>query len=174
MLLFGIYHKIFSDEDSSSIRNKTPETAQALTLVHYVRASFAALLRLVKSRVQTNWAASMDALLDLIAKDQKLILGSNSFQELCCQLHLFGVYSYPALLPDNPAVQALLPSDILRGWENVPFMVSVSIIVPRKRLQELEQGDIEKIGTPTFICEAIKGPYTILLSAYGLWEAHIF
>ncbi|KAA1466604.1 hypothetical protein DENSPDRAFT_831464 [Dentipellis sp. KUC8613] len=154
--LFGIYRKLFADEDVSALLsgNVTPELLKARSLIHYVRASFVAILKEVRSRIATDWKAIMNNFLDFMEADNSLLMGSNNYQDLYCQLHLLDVFSVGTLIPDNPIIRARLPSKILPGWKTVPAMVSLTLVVPRDRLQKLEQGDSKNIGTPILVCEA--------------------
>jgi hypothetical protein len=100
-LLFDIYYHMFADENISHKLQKLQSLTLVEPITHYNRGTFAALLGLIKSRVKTNWIVVMENIFQLLHNDRKLLLGSNNYQELCCQLYLRGVYCVEPLRP-NP------------------------------------------------------------------------
>ena len=154
--LFDIYLKMFSDEklpDMSSLPKI--EMLQRQSTQHYVRATFVALLQLIRSRVSTNWAQAMQHLVDLIGNDRTLLVGLNYYQDLMCQLHIRGVYSVDALLlsvPHKPGGE-----DFFQGWSTIPPVICIVLRVPRAALKVVEEMDPDNIGTPMLHCGLI-GP----------------
>lgn len=55
--------------------------------------SFALSVRLVKTRIQTDWWYTMDLFEGLMLVDRRLTMTHHAYQELCCHLHLLGVYT---------------------------------------------------------------------------------
>lgn len=132
-LLFQMYRCMFGGEDMSTL---TDLTARKSPYVTFHRGSFAALLKVVKSRVATDWPQAFSSLLNSIAQDRTIGLSSNHMQELCVQMHLQGVNTESWLLNSIKTLPNLGP---LRGWENAPLAVSVTLVVPREALTRLYQ-----------------------------------
>jgi len=69
-ILYQVYREMFQHEDMGKLFSKIDiMTLQNSSNPHYHRGSFAAFLRLVKSRVSADWDKVMDALLDLVQND---------------------------------------------------------------------------------------------------------
>ncbi|KAJ7746839.1 hypothetical protein DFH07DRAFT_889361 [Mycena maculata] len=145
-VLFRLYERIFADEDIRQIVNGS---RIAQNLVHYHRGSFAALLGLVKSRIQTDWSMVMEKLFDRLCSDRNIILGSSNFQELCCQLYLRGVYCPEFLGPRRAVINR---SGLFKGWKEIPALVCVVLVIPRERIQRLERMSSQGLGSPMFEC----------------------
>lgn len=152
---FNLYLKMFADEDLSPLMqgHASKKLLQSRSKIHYVRQTFAELLRVTKSRVCTDWTLVMNALHDSIAGDTKLLVGSNSYQDLCCQLHHLDVHSVDTLLLDLTAVKVDKENGIFRRWSTVPPVVYVFLQVPRSKLQVLEEIHADVIGTPALYCD---------------------
>ncbi|KIK55168.1 hypothetical protein GYMLUDRAFT_48134 [Collybiopsis luxurians FD-317 M1] len=149
--LFNVYLGMFSDENLSLMRMQSSNKDEAFkqkvlrgNLIHYTRATFAAFLKRVKERVTTDWDLVMDVLLEFIISDRTLLVGSNYFQDLCCQLHLFGVFTIETLRPNY----SVLARTRIPGWGNIPPIIFVSLVVPRRKLKVLENLPLEKLGSP--------------------------
>ncbi|KAJ7880345.1 hypothetical protein B0H14DRAFT_2435899 [Mycena olivaceomarginata] len=150
-LLFSIYKQMFADEDLKALLSRL---LRASDVVHYHRGTFAALLGLIKSRVQTDWVAAMEHIFHLLHNDRTLIMGSNNYQELCCQLYLRGVYCVEALGPHRALLTPIdRSSGLFKGWKEVPPVVSVVLVVPRHRIRMLEGQLGRQLGSPMFQCE---------------------
>ncbi|KAJ6496758.1 hypothetical protein DFH09DRAFT_1204932 [Mycena vulgaris] len=150
-VLFGIYKQMFADEDMAQILSGTLIRQD---IVHYNRGSFAALLGLVKSRVRSDWTTVMDLIFDQLHADRSRILGSNNYQELCCQLYLRDVYCPEAL---GPRRATITPTDrgvgLFKGWKEVPPVVCLVLVIPRERIRLLEGETGRRLGSPMFQCE---------------------
>jgi hypothetical protein len=91
----------------------------------------------MKSRISASdqkWSAAMDLFHDLVCADRRRILGTNFYQDLFLQLHRFGLYSTPVLVPtwkDQAIVRH--PVDTFQGWKSVPSVVCVVLVVPRDK-----------------------------------------
>lgn len=153
--LFSIYLRMFSDEDMSGFLHRDTQTMHRPGVLHYIRSSFAVLLRLIKHRVSTNWLQAIDHLVSLIEADKTLLTGSNHYQDLCCQMHVQGVYTVGSL-------DAMLPRQhiggVFQNWRHVPAIICVVLQVPRSKLTVLESMNLDVIGTPPLQCE-IRGSF---------------
>ncbi|KAF7979298.1 hypothetical protein HWV62_43012 [Athelia sp. TMB] len=147
-LLFNIYYQMFIAED---IRHPDRRSAMQ-SLVHYHRGTFAAFLGLVKSRTDVDWQRVMDAVLVLVGSDKRLLLGSNNYQEFCCQLHIQGVHSVDAY---KPVIAAMFDwsAGRFRGWATVPSVVCLVLVIPREKIKVLEDVNQHEVGQPMLQCD---------------------
>ena len=149
-LLFDMYYRMFADED---LLEMLQSRAIPDSIIHYHRGTFASLLGFVKSRVQTDWTSVMEHLFDLLHADHKLILGSNNYQELCCQLAIRGTYCVDALVPGFALPGIDWSKTRFRGWTNIPPVSCLIIVVPRDKIKVLEDMSPGEIGSPMLQCE---------------------
>ncbi|KAG6853138.1 hypothetical protein C0991_006618 [Blastosporella zonata] len=145
-ILFNIYLQMFSDENISRVFGLKLK----IGFVHYVRASFATLLALIKQRIRCDWTRAFHHMISLIERDKTLLTGSNHYQDLCCQLCIHGVGTVGAIMDQN---YGNLECRIFRDWDHIPPVVCVVMKVPRKHLAELERFDPDTLGTPILHCE---------------------
>jgi hypothetical protein len=157
-LLFEIYYHMFQDEDMGRVFEGQDDGlySRMRTLlqvkIHYHRATFAALLGLVKSRVQTDWTSVMHHLFDMLHNDHRLMLGSNNYQELCCQLFIRNIYRVEALARREIVQNCDWSGGRFRGWDSVPPVVCLILVVPRRSLRVIETTPVEEIGSPVLDC----------------------
>lgn len=93
-------------------------------MLSHHRGSFAALLRVVKINVNTDWEALMDCLLGLIENNRSHILSRSYIQELYLWLHVFEVHSVNVLtIPPTSFSRRVIEDGKPKGlnqWNNVP------------------------------------------------------
>ena len=168
--LFRVYLSMFSDEDIKSrfqLLSLSPQrmlqTIQHSGILHYNRRSFALLVHFIKTRVQTDWWRTVDLFNDMVLADRQLITGQHAYQELCCQLHLLGVYT-----PEWISISALHrfrseyprgTAALFRDWtpSSIPQVVTLVLVVPRDAVARLEP-DFLEVGTPVLQCDMHDGP----------------
>ena len=167
--LFRVYIHMFSDEDVESrfqLLSLSPErmlqTLQRSGVLHYNRRSFALLVHLIKTRVQTDWWRAMDLFEDLVLADSRLLTGQHAYQELCCQLHLLGVYTAQWMSVMALHRQHLTHGDgtgLFRDWTRtqIPQVATLVLVVPRGAIARLEP-DFMDVGTPVLQCDMHDGP----------------
>ncbi|KAE9405186.1 hypothetical protein BT96DRAFT_955383 [Gymnopus androsaceus JB14] len=85
--LFNIYLRI----SMMQIKSSSPEEARQQL---QKRTTFAALLKIVKDRVTTQWFQVVDTLLEHIETDRTLLMGLNYYQDLC--FHSVDILTKPA------------------------------------------------------------------------------
>ena len=169
-LLFGIYLQMFSHEDMksrfkqllSSSRERMLQTIQQSSNLHYNRRSFALLVHFVNTRIQTDWSRTMGLFERMVTTDRRLLTGQQAYQELCCHLHLLGVYttewiSAPALQRHYLEFEGNLGP--FRDWteSSIPQVVTLVLVVPRDTIGRLER-DFMEVGTPILQCQMDDGP----------------
>ncbi|KIK97263.1 hypothetical protein PAXRUDRAFT_825109 [Paxillus rubicundulus Ve08.2h10] len=156
-LLFGIYLKMFSDENVAQ-RFKAMSTSPMRALrdaefVHYTRRSFVQLLHRIKSRVQADWTRVMENFDIKVVRDSSLLVGSNYYQEMCCHFHLLGIVTFPPM--EQSYIRDLRTRKdpaIFRSWEETPAVVTIVLVVPRGKIAAVA-AEISEAGTPILHCD---------------------
>jgi hypothetical protein len=150
--LFAVYLQMFADEDmNTKLRTMSAKSFASSGIIHYVRETFAVFARIVKDKVETDWRLVMNTFVDALTHDRTLLMGPNNAQDLFCQLHVHGVYTVDVIRTWRPVETA---GGVFRGWSQVPPLVCVVLVIPRKKLEPL-------VGftrcTPILHCE-LAGP----------------
>ncbi|KAF8597207.1 hypothetical protein BDV93DRAFT_527568 [Ceratobasidium sp. AG-I] len=175
ILLFDIYAQMFRDERMSPdlVRNPTMMAAQSMSEAHYHRETFAILLQHIQKRILVldgGWDRVMHELQGLIMNDHSSILGMNHYQDLCLQFHLHGVHTVSSLSPSWRSAPRIGRPDetVFEGWENVPPVVCLVLVVPRAKLQVLMPDDA---GSPRLQCNIMGGTayQNVCSSLHGIW-----
>ncbi|KAI9835783.1 MAG: hypothetical protein M1837_003667 [Sclerophora amabilis] len=166
---FKMYLEMFSSEDlklasgmglASLVREiKTP---LAKDLRYYTRLSLVVLLHLAKMNISTDWPKCVELLLEKVESDRNLIVGTNSLQELYLHLHLFGIWQNPSLsrCPReivSPYGEIRQPSHDkgMLAQEELPSVLYVALVVPRKKLEVFTNKPPDVVGTPGLHCSLI-------------------
>lgn len=143
-------HKVFADMNQHTVNNNS--------LLRCNRRSFALFLRFVNSRVICNWPKVMDRLLAFIEQDSTLLMSLNYIQELYLYLHLYNVHSVGSLVPAFARTRTSLGSAGLKGWEDIPPVLCVTIEVPREKLGVITRMKLTEIGSPILHCVVQSSP----------------
>lgn len=138
-LLFNVYLKMFAFDAESRLFDPLRPLNE---LVHYIREAFAIFLAIVKRRVNVDWTSTMFSLFEQLDTDRTLSMGMLNYQDLCTHLHLAGVYDTDFMRTPCEKVGRF------QGWDQVPFTVSVILVVPRDKLKIFSDADPDKVGTP--------------------------
>ena len=153
-LLQSTYSAMFRHEDISTLtQNLNLHGVSKMSNPYYNRSSFAALMKCMQERVDTDWERTMHVFSVSIVQDLSLVgIGASFVQELYQFLHLFNIHTAPGLLHGTP-----MTSDVRRLGpcfsEGVAFeTVCITIEVPRKNLQVFTGMSLESIGSPTLCC----------------------
>lgn len=130
-VIFQIYLRMFEGESmAKAIDVRRPD----LVYPPFHRGSLAALLKLVKDRVETDWPAMCVNLVEKIVQDRSLALSTNFMQDFCAQLHILGVDTEPWMLNEVRIAPEL---GGFFAWKNLPPVVAVTIQVPRQAIDRL-------------------------------------
>lgn len=142
-LLLGIYFRVFSSDDAISGITGAKSITD-LSIVHYIRETFVALVATIKRIVIVDWKTTLDMFFALLEKTKSSIMNMalHYHQDLCAQLYLAGIHTVYALTKE------VTKQGRFRGWRRVPPTVSVSLVVPRESIQVLLDMDRTKLLTP--------------------------
>ncbi|OAX43707.1 hypothetical protein K503DRAFT_847041 [Rhizopogon vinicolor AM-OR11-026] len=164
-VLFNIYLNMFSHENvvrKMAMARQAGASGQPFQLsgiVHYHRRSFAELLGVVKRRVITEWETVMNMIHSKIQNDRTLLMGMNYYQDLCCQLHLLGIFNVHWMsLKEVQELHRIEKPVFLRDWNVLPQTAFVVLVVPRDRLRPLLP-ELDDAGTPVLQCD-VRGTAT--------------
>ncbi|EIN05453.1 hypothetical protein PUNSTDRAFT_74840 [Punctularia strigosozonata HHB-11173 SS5] len=160
-LLFEVYTNMFDNECLTSIMAARSRLAlERLHRDHYGRHSFVTLLALLRRRLiiqDGTWGDVFGSLLNLVERDPHWWIRSSSYQELCLQLHLFGLYTVDPLTSRwRELAMSHPPMSLFKDWKDVGPVVCIALTVPRSALLPLiELGD----SSPTIMVQLWSGMY---------------
>jgi hypothetical protein len=154
-VLFNIYLNMFPHENLAQRLAKVKHSG----IVHYHRRSFVDMLGVIKRRMVTDWDSTMNMLHNKIRNDRTLLTGMNFYQDLCCHMHLLGVFTVEWMSPHK--VQEVHGSRFewplaIRNWKTFPQTVCVVLVIPRVRIQPLLPA-LDEAGTPVLQCDVRGG-----------------
>ncbi|KAI2471065.1 hypothetical protein F4781DRAFT_141606 [Annulohypoxylon bovei var. microspora] len=144
--IFQLYTKMFESEDPTKYSVKKGLQGDAYS--HFHRGSFAALIKQVQSNTSTNWPSFWEELLRMIDQDDqnKVALRNLYRQELSAQLHLQGLHTEEWLRLGTSSWPNL---GGFNAWKDIPEVVCITVVVPRKHIGHLYSSDMSKINAPT-------------------------
>ncbi|KAK1041061.1 hypothetical protein LTR74_018643, partial [Friedmanniomyces endolithicus] len=158
-VFFQWYLQIFSEfEDMTNqifVHFRRVVNPLSRDLGHYTRMTIVSLIGLAQKNICRDWRSFTEALIDLFQRDQTLMVGSNSLQELCTLLHLSGMHT-ASMLDKTPfaaaqgfasAIACPAVSSIER-YPTLPNVVAVALVVPRDSLRIFDPINIDRFGTP--------------------------
>ncbi|KAI0381466.1 hypothetical protein F5Y04DRAFT_82368 [Hypomontagnella monticulosa] len=147
--IFQVYAHMFEGEDPTTFkRDGMMEKINAAGFPLFHRGTFTALIKHVQSNVSTNWPSFWEHLLAMINEDiQDVSTLRNLYrQELGTQLHIQGIHSEPWLRQDvssNPSLGGF------NAWKDIPEVVCVTLVVPKKHIDNLYSTKMGKINAAT-------------------------
>ncbi|CAE6441890.1 unnamed protein product, partial [Rhizoctonia solani] len=159
-VLYDIYDNMFANEKMSTMMSTmsslsiNPTGMRALGVVHFHREAVALLFQAVQRRVHLSsgdWEQVVMRFFQMCSSGGGRMIESNCFQDLCLQLHLFGVFTVDTLKPNwatEPELRFSPHSAIFNSWPTIPPVVCVVLTVPRARLSIFFEKP-EEIGSPT-------------------------
>ena len=160
-ILLGVYREMHGHEKISANRGGTSSG-----YTHFHRGSFVAFLKMAKNRVKVDWNRLCENLIAKISGIDNLLQNSQHMQEFQLQLHLQNVWTSSSLHTTT------LPSlHQLKGWEDVPLSVAMSLVVPRKEILKLFEGhDRMQLVSPSIIAFIrVAGEQTLFSDAHLAW-----
>ncbi|KDN42585.1 hypothetical protein RSAG8_06728, partial [Rhizoctonia solani AG-8 WAC10335] len=153
--LYGIYDRMFSNEKMATLASSTTMSRlMSLAEVNFHRESVAYLFQAVRRRVNLRggtWGQVASKFVQMGIEAGSRLLETNNYQDMCLQLHLFGIFTVDTLKPGWTDLRVFPRLNIFDDWGNLPPVVCVVLTVPRRRLQVFNE-DPKKIGSPTMQC----------------------
>ncbi|KAF9785100.1 hypothetical protein BJ322DRAFT_1108563 [Thelephora terrestris] len=140
-LLLNIFYSMFSCDDEIPVLAGVKPIAE-LSVMYYTRKSFVAFVATIKRVVDVDWETTMRMFIALLEKSKSTfkLRGFHYHQELCTQLYLAGITTVYAMSLE------VAKQGRYRGWHRVPPTVSVTLVVPRERIQVLVDMDQAEIS----------------------------
>ncbi|KAF4981826.1 hypothetical protein FZEAL_2453 [Fusarium zealandicum] len=147
-LISPLYDRMFSAENISNALDEAGKRTSSYA--HFIRTSFAALLKVIMSRVATDWPAMCSTLVDTIAQDHRFLLAANGMQDLCLQLHLQEVNSEAWLLQE---VKERPDLGTFNAWKSLPPAVAITVVIPRDRIVRLYEHENQpfRLASPPLV-----------------------
>lgn len=130
-LLSPLYDYMFASENISKAESMDQ---RSYSYSYFIRTSFAAMLKIIMTRVATEWPSMCSALIDSIAQDHRFLLASNGMQDLCLQLHLHGVNTEPWIIQESRSIPE---HGGFNHWKSLPPAVAVTVVIPRNAVTRL-------------------------------------
>ncbi|EKM79834.1 hypothetical protein AGABI1DRAFT_18833, partial [Agaricus bisporus var. burnettii JB137-S8] len=156
--LLSVYLKMFESENIGSRFSRLAVGDVNLLSIqnpHYHRQSFVRFIKVIRSldTMEVNWQKAISHFIDLVLASRELLVGSNNFQNLFAELHLWDVYSESNFFPGYVAREYQTKTGVFETWGTVPPVVCVVLKVPRSALKVLEDMDEDEVGHPILECE---------------------
>ena len=135
--LLKTYFSMFSGDDTISVLTGS-KPATELSIICYIRETFVALVATIKRVVIVDWKTTFGMFIALLEKTKTpfMLMGLHYHQELCAQLHLSGIHTVYAMTLE------VAKRGRFQGWHQVPPTVSITLMVPRDRIQVLLDMDL--------------------------------
>jgi hypothetical protein len=153
-MLYSIYQAMFCHEDIRTLMTSMKiQGIGKLSNPYYNRASFAALLKYVKTNVVIEWDKTINLFLGVLEEDvSPSSVSRNYLQELYLYLHLSGIYTAQVLRDGAPKLFNLEAANHLSSWDNVPPVLCITFEIPRDKLKALKEMPRGTLGTPSLCC----------------------
>ena len=159
--LLHLYLEMFALDDPKP-------ASHASTLPRYTRESFVLFLRILRSVADVEWQPLMDRFYDLLDADTSLLMGSNYYQDLWCQLYRYQLYTVSII------GRPLRPEGVFASWKTVPPVVTIFLVVPRRSLTFLESVGDAQPEPPVLQCDlkssSVHNVYPSITTAFGALE----
>ena len=140
-LLRKVFNCMFWQEDIARI--------EACAMGRYSRASFAAFLGLVRSRIICDWDALMRSLINRIVRPTGATSNMSLLQELLTFLRMWNLHDNASYMHLDTH-RHLPPLNPKRGdlgdWQDIPDTVCITLRVPRKQLSVLTGLDTRAVS----------------------------
>ncbi|EUC54469.1 MYND finger protein [Rhizoctonia solani AG-3 Rhs1AP] len=176
-ILYGIHDNMFANEkvDLTTLPNSTnPNVLRDLSTVRFGRETVAIFFRALHDRIHLldgNWEQVANAFIQKCRSGGNRIIESNCHQDICLQLHLYGIFTTDTLKPNWATDLGLRVSPrntLFDGWPFLPPVVCVVLTVPHRRL-EVFTSQPEMVGSPTLQCSVwVPGSQDNVLAAIQL------
>ncbi|TIA45510.1 hypothetical protein D6C79_05640 [Aureobasidium pullulans] len=153
-----VYLAMFRESEDISIKLEVLKRMMTTPLINDLgfcsRLSLVALLATAKRTIFTDWKVCIGELVSMIENNRSLMISSNSLQELYLHLHASDLWSAETFMVEpraqlNPWGRMRPPGESgLLGKHNLPAIVHIALVVPRRSLVVFTEQPVEKVGTP--------------------------
>ncbi len=158
--VFRTYLEMFTYENLTSLFTGSPGQALGDLLKavhpHFHRGGLVALVKLIRSKIDTAWLIVCQALVNMIKQDRILLMSTNYIQDFCAQLSLQGLYTEPWLRNE---IRRDVPD--FNTWKTIPEVVALTLITTRTKFSRLFKGDAT-FASPTLQCVLSSSPQAVL------------
>ncbi|KZV78864.1 hypothetical protein EXIGLDRAFT_708228 [Exidia glandulosa HHB12029] len=147
-LLHKVYYEMFDCEDIALARQvksgvKSNSILQRMSNITYTRHSFVSLLAAFRRRLspETDWTSVANGIVDRVGRDNRLIIGMNSYQDLCAHLHAAGLLDVVPLYHSPQVPQDVYKSrTVFANWsdEEIGHLVYVGL---RIRVRDMARAE---------------------------------
>ena len=153
-LLHSMYQAMFRHEDIMTLMTSIQiQGVGKLSNPYYNRASFAALLKHVKSNVVVDWEKTIDLFLHVLQEEVSPIsVSRNYLQELNLYLYLSGMHTVDVLRDGALKMFNLVAAKHLPSWDHVPSVLCITLEIPAANLKPLKDKSLATLGTPSLCC----------------------
>ncbi|KAH6634745.1 hypothetical protein B0J18DRAFT_486920 [Chaetomium sp. MPI-SDFR-AT-0129] len=156
VVLCRVYNQLYPAENVLALlANMSLSKVQGASLPTYTRAGFAAVLKVIRGRVATDWDQAMGLFLELVERKGSM-MNTHYLQELYLYMHLLRVHSvetFSDFAGFRAEVMATSRGDNdnenwkrFLAWQNMPPSMVLTLKVPRSALSPLTQPDAKSIG----------------------------
>ncbi|KAK2867969.1 hypothetical protein FQN49_003287 [Arthroderma sp. PD_2] len=147
-LMYRMYLDMFKDESPGHLLKMKAEGLALDQYSTYTRASLCSILQLVRKANLVDWQVFIRQYCEMITEDTSLLMGRNYLQEFYLHLYLSGLHTMPNYAPDMDGIISYLPKSPLRGWTGIPPALSISMVIPHRKLALFQNAPLQKYGTP--------------------------
>ncbi|GJE85242.1 DUF4470 and zf-MYND domain-containing protein [Phanerochaete sordida] len=144
-LLYNMVERMYSQERVAP-ENETLISQNERSRAHYNRTSLALMLGHISTRIQADWEQVVTDVwrrMDNVDRQMPQTLHFLHTSDFVDQLHLAGLYTFPALSQENPELYQNGSVGAFEGWRFIPTMVCIAISVPREAFEVLNDESSE-------------------------------
>ncbi|KAI1464937.1 uncharacterized protein F4812DRAFT_462259 [Daldinia caldariorum] len=151
-VVFQAYLEMFENEDGTPPLEASQQEMAIKFLRHkcplFHRGSFVLLIKYIQKNISTAWPSFWENLLKMIDQDNadKNTMRRLYRHELGAQLHVQGLYTESWMKKLRPIPSA----GSFNAWKNIPEVVCVTVVVPRKHVDSLRSTKEDELNAPTF------------------------
>ncbi|KAI1476066.1 hypothetical protein F4774DRAFT_262332 [Daldinia eschscholtzii] len=152
-VVFQVYLQMFENEDATPLLGASHEEMIRRLLgskyPHFHRGSFVLLLKYIQANTSTAWPSFWEHFLEMIDQDSanKSTMRSLYRQDLCVQLHIHNLHTERWIREELKPIPS---AGGFNAWKNIPDVVCVTVVVPRKHIDSVYSTEEGKQNAPTF------------------------
>ncbi|GJE85246.1 DUF4470 domain-containing protein [Phanerochaete sordida] len=139
-LLYNMVEKMYSHERVAPMYESLASQKER-SRAHYNRTSLALMLGHISTRIHADWEhvfADIWEIMNTVDRQMPKTLHHVHACDYGDQLHLGGIYTFPALSQYNPELYQNAFVGAFAGWPFIPSMVCIAVSVPREEFKILD------------------------------------